>query len=576
MEENLWEKYEKMVRYNSSFRPNKNYYESVKVWNAFYNGDQWIGLEGDSKLPHPEFNIIKRITEFKIASLTSSDIAVNIEPLENAVTLPASEQVGEVSEAEYKVSDFINSEIKNIFEKTAFKTMVKEALLNGAITGDMCIHTIFNPDKEAYRGLGIKGEIEIELIDATNVGFGNPNIRDVEKQPYIIILGRDTVKNLQKELKGKKKIEPDNETMYQTSDYAETEIEGDDEGKALYIYYYYKKDGKVYCSKATKDVEIFKDVDMNMTRYPIAFANWYKQSGTYHGRGEVEGICANQIAINKLFAMAIYHQMTTAFPVAIYDKDLLDSWNNEIGTAIEVKGLANSGKSFKDVAGYLEPANMSDWIIKIIDLVFQYTKECLGVSDASLGQINPTNTSAIIAVQKSTAVPLANIKDNLYNLVEQEVLILLDIMAAKYGQRPVVMSDEDGNRQLIAFDFSQLQNMDLKTNVDVGETSYWSEISTMQTMGNLLQSERIDFIDYLKRMPDNMIPQKAELIAKVKEQMEMQTQGKQPMNNNAQYEQMAQFMDTLPLEEQTRIRNMNPNDMENYLMNLMQANVQQQ
>ena len=106
MEENLWEKYEKMVRYNSSFRPNKNYYESVKVWNAFYNGDQWIGLEGDSKLPHPEFNIIKRITEFKIASLTSSDIAVNIEPLENAVTLPASEQVGEVSEAEYTCGNF--------------------------------------------------------------------------------------------------------------------------------------------------------------------------------------------------------------------------------------------------------------------------------------------------------------------------------------------------------------------------------------------------------------------------------------------------------------------------------------
>ena len=551
MEENLWDKYEKLVRYNSSFRQNKNYYESIKVWNGFYNGDQWQGLEGDKKLPHPVFNIIKRIIEFKIASLTSSNIAVNIEPLENMAL-------------DVDVGGFLNAEINNLFEKCGFEGKIKDALLDGAITGDMCIHTVFNPDKQAYRGKNIKGEIEIELIDATNVGFGNPNITDVEKQPYIIILGRDTVKNLQKE--AKKHIEADNETQYQVTDY--TEIEGDEEGKALYIYYYYKKDGKVFCSKATKDVEIFKDVDMKMSRYPIAFANWYRQKNTFHGRGEVEGICPNQISINKLFAMVIYHQMTTAFPTAIYDKDLLKSWSNEIGTAIEVKGLANSGKSFKDVAGYLQPASMSDAIIKIIDLVFQYTKECLGVSDASLGQVNPTNTSAIIAVQKSTAVPLANIKDNLYDLVEQEVLILLDIMAAKYGIRPVLM-DEDGTRQLVDFDFGLLQNMDLKTNVDVGESTYWSEISTMQTLDNLLAAERIDFIDYLERMPENIIPNKAELISKLKE-AQQQAPLQQGGNNNEMYEQMAQYMDTLPMEEQARIRNMQPEEQENYLLNLMQ------
>ena len=551
MEENLWDKYEKLVRYNSSFRQNKNYYESIKVWNGFYNGDQWQGLEGDKKLPHPVFNIIKRIIEFKIASLTSSNIAVNIEPLENMVL-------------DVDVGGFLNAEINNLFEKCEFESKIKDALLDGAITGDMCIHTVFNPDKQAYRGRNIKGEIEIELIDATNVGFGNPNITDVEKQPYIIILGRDTVKNLQKE--AKKHIEADNETQYQVTDY--TEIEGDEEGKALYIYYYYKKDGKVFCSKATKDVEIFKDVDMKMSRYPIAFANWYRQKNTFHGRGEVEGICPNQISINKLFAMVIYHQMTTAFPTAIYDKDLLKSWSNEIGTAIEVKGLANSGKSFKDVAGYLQPASMSDAIIKIIDLVFQYTKECLGVSDASLGQVNPTNTSAIIAVQKSTAVPLANIKDNLYDLVEQEVLILLDIMAAKYGIRPVLM-DQDGTRQLVDFDFGLLQNMDLKTNVDVGESTYWSEISTMQTLDNLLAAERIDFIDYLERMPENIIPNKAELISKLKE-AQQQAPLQQGGNNNEMYEQMAQYMDTLPMEEQARIRNMQPEEQENYLLNLMQ------
>lgn len=557
----LWKKYEKGVSYNSQFKPNKDYYEANKVWNAFYNGDQWLGLEGDQKLPHPTFNILKRITEFLVASLTSSNIAVNIEPLENIATEDA---------AEFKASDFLNAEVKNIFEKTNFEYKIKEALTDGAISGDMCFHTVFNPTKRAYRGQDILGEIEIELIDAVNVLFGNPNIKDVEKQPYIIIVGRDLVKNLQAEAKSKEEIKGDSETQYQASEYADTEIEGDEDGKALYIYYYYKKKDKVYCTKTTKEVIIYQDVDINATRYPISHSNFYRQKGTYHGRGVVESVCPNQIAINKLFAMAIYHQMMTAFPPLMIDKDMVDTINNEVGSTIELHGLKNSDRTFNDVAGYLKPANMSEWIIKIIDLCFQYTKECLGVSDASLGQINPTNTSAIIAVQKSTAVPLANIKDNLYHLVEQEVLILIDMMAHKYGMRPVVMDNGEGQRQLINFDFSALQNMDLKTSIDVGETSYWSEISTLQTLDSLLQAERINFLQYLERVPNEFIPKKAELISDLKQQMQLQEQAEQPVNNNAMYEQMAQYMDTLPLEQQQQIRSMPPDQMEQRVMQMMQ------
>ena len=555
-----WEKYDKGIKYNSSFRPNKNYYESIKVWNDFYNGDQWLGLEGDQKLPHPVFNIIKRIIEFLVASLTSSNIAVNIEPLENT------QEEG----AEFQIGDFLNAEIKNVFEKTNFEYRIKEVLTDGAITGDMCFHTIFNANKQAYRGQDIKGEIEIELIDATNVLFGNPNIKDVEKQPYIIIVGRDTVKKLKEEAEGNKEaIVEDKDVQYQSSDYAEVEIEGDDEGKALYILFYYKEKDHVKCTKCTKDAIIFNEKDLNITRYPIAFSNWYRQKGTYHGRGVVESVCPNQISINKLFAMAIYHMMMTAFPTRVIDADMIDTINNEVGSVIKIKGLKASGRSIKDIAGYLEPANMSEWIIKIIDLCFQYTKECLGVSDASLGQINPTNTSAIIAVQKSTAVPLANIKDNLYNLVEQEVLILIDMMANKYATRPVVIDDGNGNRRLVMFDFSALQNMDLKTNVDVGETSYWSEISTLQTLDNLLANEKIDFLQYLERVPAELIPKKAELISELKEQVEMQEAQGQGNNNNAMYEQMAQFMDTLPLQQQQAIRSLPPDQMEQKVAEMM-------
>lgn len=563
----LWKKYDAMVAYNSSFGKG-NYYEKIKVHYDFYNGDQWGGAAEEDKLPKMTFNIIKRSTDFKIASITSSDIAVNVEPLEN---VPVGD---ENSENELNKSDFINAELKNIFEKAALKNKVKSVLRDGAITGDMCFHTVFNPNKQPYRGTApeVKGEIEIELVDGINIGFGNANIKDPQKQPYIVVVGRDTVKNLKAEEKGNQDIKNDNDTDYQVTDLADTEvdIDGDNEGKALYIYVYEKRkdkqgNEKIFVSKCTKDAMIYDNVDTGLSRYPISFTNWYELKNTYHGRGEVEGICPNQIAINKMFSMIVYHQMMTAFPTAVYDGDAIESWNNKIGAAFEVKGLRESGRSIKDIAGYLEPANMSDYIIKTIDLAFQYTKECLGVSDAALGQIDPKNTSAIIAVQKSTAVPLENIKDNLYDLIEQLTLNLLDMMGAKYGKRPVVITQDDGTRMIQDWDFNQLKGMDLKTSVDVGESTYYSEIAMEQTLDNLLEGQYIDFIQYLERIPKERIPNKAELISELKKAKE------QVINNDAQYEQMAQWLEQQPPEVQQQIMSLPEEQQEQAVIQMMRG-----
>lgn len=544
---NYWERYEKGIQYNSSFKPNKDYYESIKVWNDFYNGDQWNGVGGSSELPKLVFNYTKRIIDFKIASVTSSDISVSVEPLRNT---PVTD-----SEQEIDNTDFVNNEIKNVFEKWNFRILKKRALRKAGISGDMCAHITFNPEAKPFRGFApdVKGEMEIELIDATNIYFGNANIKSVSKQPYIIIVGRDTVQNLQEEAKQFKTqdndIRSDDDTEYQLTEFANVEvepadIEKDSDGKAKYIYYYYKKkvgeDIHVFITKCTKDAIIYQDIDTGYSDYPVAFANWYELENTYHGRGEVEGICPNQIAINKMFAMIVYHQMMTAFPTAVYDKDVIKNWNNQIGTAFALSNL--NGRSIKDVAGYLNPANMSDYIIKVIDLAIQYTKDCMGVSDASLGNVDPKNTSAILAVQKSTAVPLENVKDNLYDFIEQIVRIMIDVMGTKYGERPVVISDEDGNRTIEKYDFAQLKGMDLHIGIDVGESSYYSEIAMLQTMDNLLQGQYIEFIDYLERIPNEMFPKKAEYIAQIK--------AKQQQEKEASYEQLSQYMLMLPAQYQ--------------------------
>jgi hypothetical protein len=271
-----------------------------------------------------------------------------------------------------------------------------------------------------------------------------------------------------------------------------------------------------------RNAYIYKDVDTGLSRYPIAWGNWEKQKNQYHGRAVATGLLPNQIFINRMFAMVMYHLMMTAFPKAVYNANVINLWSNAIGEAIPVEGVGPD-VNLKNIASYLEPSNMSNQIVQVIQLVMQYTKETMGVSDASLGQVDPKNTSAIIAVQKASAIPLENPKANLYEWVEDIGRILFDMMGTYYGLRPIVR-EINGQKITQMFDFSIFKNMWLDVKADVGESSYWSQIAANQTLDNLLAAGHIDMIQYLERVPDEYIPQKQELIADIQARMQAQAE----------------------------------------------------
>ena len=62
------------------------------------------------------------------------------------------------------------------------------------------------------------------------------------------------------------------------------------------------------------------------------------------------------------------------------------------------------------------------------------------------------------------------------------------------------------------FDFSQLKDIQLSIKLDVGASSYWSEMASMQTLDNLLMNDRITLKQYLERLPNGYIPKKQELL----------------------------------------------------------------
>jgi hypothetical protein len=189
-----WDLYQAGVKYNNAlYGSEKNYYDVIDTNLAFSNGDQWRNVKGEG-LPKPVFNIIKRVKQFKVASLKSDSVSINIEPMQYR---PDETENLEMQTSIHK-TDLANAEIKNVLEKINFDGLSRQLLEDGFDTGDWCLHFYWDNDTEPYKNYqnDIKGSIQAEIIDSTNVLFGNPNSRVVEKQPYIILVGRDFVKNL--------------------------------------------------------------------------------------------------------------------------------------------------------------------------------------------------------------------------------------------------------------------------------------------------------------------------------------------------------------------------------------------
>ena len=67
------------------------------------------------------------------------------------------------------------------------------------------------------------------------------------------------------------------------------------------------------------------------------------------------------------------------------------------------------------------------------------------------------------------------------------------------------------------FDFGILKELPFLLKLDVGASSYYSEIASMQTLDNMLMAGLISPVQYLERVPDSYVPAKTALIAELRQ-----------------------------------------------------------
>lgn len=517
-----WKLYERGLDFNSSI----NLEDTVRVNENFFIGKQWEGVISNG-LPTPVFNFLKRVCCFTVATITSDNIKVNASPL--SATPNTTSLVEPVR--------IINEELDALTELNNIPSLMREFARNAAVDGDGCLYTWWDPDAET--GQDAKGCIRTEIVENLRVHFGNPNDRDVQSQPWIILERREIISAAQAEAKENgfetwRNIGGDGDNT--NPDAAK---ETTDKVTTILLFWRDTKTRHIWAYKCARGSSIREPWDLGIKLYPISWLNWDYIQDCFHGQAMITGLIPNQIFVNKLWAMSQLSLMTTAFPKVVYDATRVGKWDNRIGAAIGIQG-----GDVNNVAKIIDPASISPQISQFIQLAVEETEQSLGATSVALGDTRPDNTSAIIALQRAASTPSEITKQNLYKSIEDLYRIYIEFMGEYYGKRYVDMTTPEEVRQIydfigqtapaeipMQFDFSQLKDMPMHIKLDIGASSYYSEIASIQTLDNLLKMGKIDTIQYLERIPDGYIPGRRELINELKEQqrnaMAMQAQMQQ-------------------------------------------------
>lgn len=502
-----WEQYERGKEHKRRI----GLYEYVKTNERYYRGEQWQYGEGKN-LPHPVFNIIGRVINYLVCSVCSADISIRYSD-EN---LPYITSQSEIAAIEDGIST-LSSNASYRWQKDGMDNVMLKLLTDAAISGDGVLYCYWDTSKRGSQAF--EGDIVTDRIDNVNVFPADVNKADIQSQEYIILSGRASVASLKAEAErfgaseaDIKSISSDSESSYQAGELSKYELSGDDEAKATYIIKFWRENGKVVFEKSTKNCVIRRGrTDCRL--YPIVYFNWTPTKNSFHGTSPVSSLIANQKFINRAYAMAMKHMTDTAFSKVIYDKSKIPEWTNEVGEAIAAYG----GGNIADSVSVLGVGEMQSGYMELINSAVLLTKELMGATDSALGIVEANNTSAILALQETSRIPLEQIRSSYYRLIEELANVWADMMCAYYPSERLVPYYSRDKVLAKSIAFSLLKNHILSAEIDVCEVSRYSATSVQNMLDKLLEKGFISAEQYVKRLPIGASLDKDDLIDAIKQ-----------------------------------------------------------
>ena len=556
----IWSEYEAGQQYKNGIG-DKGIHDQARINERFFVGDQWHGVNAGNEKPLTRRNIIKRIGEYKMATIGGAPIAVNysaegipdtsdIEKDKTAVKeqlMGGEVPQGNATDAEVSVvMGALTDYFKITAERLKYDDKKDQLLRNAYISGTGILYTYWDSNiktglyADEGRTMAITGDINCEVLDIENVVFGDPNNEDVESQPYIIIARRMNVEAVRREaeLYGQATdvIVPDGQNGYYRNAGDRGEDEPSDSKRVTVITKLYKKYDKegnstVWGKTVTENAVVRPEWNLLIHRYPIAKYIWERRRSCAYGDSEITYQIPNQIALNQAHSISVWAMQNTGMPKTIINGDLIpEGISNDPAEVVKIYG---SAEDMMSAIRYVAPPNYGAAFINFTDAFAQNVLMDNGANDAALGNFRPDNATAIVQAREAAIAPMQMYQNRFYSANEDVARIWADFWTTMYGKRSIKIND-GGNTRYMVFDAERYRDLVITAKIDVGASTLWSEAVSISNLGNLLSSQLISFIEYLERIPKGLIPDVTGLINARKQQEQQAQMAAQPNAANEQ------------------------------------------
>ena len=439
MDNKFWRRYEKGKEYLDSKRLLER---SNMCWN-FFVGKQWEGLEADGE-NLPFLNIIHPNVLRKVTTIYTNRMSVNYSDMEGREDLqPVYEKLSEIFAAKW--------------EKSNQDVLCRRTLKHACITGD---------------GLQYfpTGNVEdVQILNNTDVLYGDESETNIQRQPYIIIHERRSVEEV-KEMARQNGIPeeevalitPDRDTEYtlgnidevQNSDSSDTMkvtlithlekkkepvtemVWEESEGQRVGTLIEKGKRDVVYVSKCTKTAMVENERPIvvepsdikkanglqgrALSLYPIIKLSWEEYPNDARGVSQVEGMIQNQIEINSTVVRWSRTVQNTAYPRMAYDPNFVQNPEDLLKVGMPIEVSSGGVQSVNQAIAYLNPASSNGEPKNLMDTILEVTQELSGSGDTTMGNIDLQRVaaSAIVAVNEQAQSMHADTVANLQLFVE--------------------------------------------------------------------------------------------------------------------------------------------------------------
>ncbi len=547
----IFKQYEAGVEYKGSLGE-KGLYEQSKRNERFYVGDQWHGAKCGADRPLVRHNVIKRIGDYKQAFIVSAPVSVSftaegvaaptIRQEQNSALrrrLPQMYEMGldpfaQMSEAEKTgfVVSALGDYCNTTMERLRFNEIKDMALRKAYVSGTAILYTYWDDQiatglyADSGRTKAVTGDIRCEIIDIENFYVGDVSVRDVQRQPYIIIEQRVSVETVKAEMKRNGRpaeeidsVKADEDSGNLAGDYGSKALEGDKKCTILTKFFKVKEGGKTHVKavRVCKGATVKEEWDCGIDLYPFSSFCWETRSNCFYGESEITWLIPNQIAINRMLTAAVWAVMINGMPILVKDVDAIpQDISNDPGQIINAVSINGNG-----VAGalqYVTPPAFYAQFDNMAQSIIGNTLTQSGANDAALGDIAPDNTSAILAVREAATLPMQTFKNRFYQFIEDTVRVWSSFWLNMYGRRNLKITDRQGVWYL-PFDSKNYADSMLTVKVDVGASTLWSEAQSISILDSLFDRKVIDVTQYLERLPKGIVPDVSGLMEDMRDEV---------------------------------------------------------